>query len=110
MPRETHTLVQRISSVVSETTTGPLQVPGVIVTPSPTRPALLEISGSVRQRGPASVATVVSADRAEALPSTLLAVWTTTNVLPTSAASSVYWGPVAPAIGAQAPASQRSQA
>ena len=57
VPRGTQTLVQRIISVVSATTAGPLQVPGVMVTVSPTRPGLLEITGSVLQRGPASVAT-----------------------------------------------------
>ncbi len=101
--------MQRISSVASEVTTGPLQVPGVIVTVAPTRPEPA-ISGSVRQRGPAMVATAVWAERAEAEPSTFVAVLTATSEWPTSAASSVYCAPVAPAIGAQPPGSQRSQA
>src|SRR4051794_1863647 len=107
--RGTQTLVQRMSSVASEVTTGPLQVPGVMVTVAPTR-FEPEISGSVRQRGPAVVATAVSAERAEAEPSTFVAVLTTTSAWPTSAATSVYCAPVAPVIGAHPPVSQRSQA
>ncbi len=51
-----------------------------MVTESPTRPGLLEITGSVRQRGPASVATAVCAERADALPSTFVAVLIATSV------------------------------
>ena len=95
--RGTQTLVQRMITVVSVVTTGPLQVPGVAVTVSPTL-LLPAIVGSVFQRGPAIVATAVSAERAEAEPSTLDAVLTTTIFLPTSAATGVYCTPPAPAI------------
>ena len=74
---------------------------------SPTRlpPA---ISGSVRHRGPPIVATAVAAERADAVPSTFAAVLIATIDWPTSAATSVYWAPVAPGIVRQPPPSQRS--
>src|SRR4051794_4571046 len=99
-----------MSSVLSEATAGPLHVPGVMVTASPTRPELLEISGSVRQRGPAVVATAVSAERAEAEPSTFVAVPTTPGPWAAAPGTSGYCVPGGRAIGTQWPASQRSHA
>src|SRR4051794_3170788 len=90
-------------------TTGPVQTPPVMVSTSPTRPAALESSGRVFQRGAAIAATAVWSLRADAEPSGLVAVTTATSALPMSAATSLYWTPAAPAIGWQPPASQRSQ-
>src|SRR4051812_36951558 len=75
---------------------------------SPTWPDELESTGSDAQRGAAGSTVALRSERADTVPSTFAAVLTATSVSPTSAATGVYFAPVAPAIEWQPPASQRS--
>src|SRR3954468_12261025 len=100
-PRALQTLVQRISCVVSAARSGPVHTPAAMLSTSPTRPGAVESVGSVFQRGAAIVTTGLRSERAETVPSGLVAVLTATTVAPTSAAASVYSLPFAPAIGRQ---------
>ena len=68
---------------------GPLHVPGVIDTWSPTFAPVAATFGSDRHRGPAGSTIVVGSDAAWTDPSMFVAVTITTRVWPTSAALGV---------------------
>ena len=81
------TFVQRITSVTSVVTAGPLQLPGVTVSTSPMWPASEDSVGSDDQRGLAGSTTAVAAEYARVVVSALVAMTSATRRLPTSPAT-----------------------